>query len=67
MPGRGAWSGAAIGGGLGATKGIYSAVKNKGTTTYSTQTVGQDVVLRSGSSVSAILNQPLQVAISNLG
>jgi len=67
MPGRGAWSGAAIGGGLGASKGIYSAVKDKGTTTYSTKTVGEDVILRSGSNVSATLNQPLQVAANNLG
>jgi hypothetical protein len=66
MPGRGAWSGAAIGGGLGATKGIYSAVKNKGTTTYSTKTVGEDVTLRSGTNVTAVLNQPMKVAANIL-
>ena len=46
-PGRGAWSGAAIGGGLGATSAIVSK--------------GKDVGLYSGSHVSIILEQPVQI------
>lgn len=61
MPGRGAWSGAAIGGGLGAGKGVYDAVRDKGTTTYVNQPVAENVVLRSGSNVFVVLNQPMQV------
>ena len=47
MPGRGAWSGAAIGGGLGATTAIVSK--------------GKEAVISSGRTIYVQLQQPLQI------
>ena len=49
MPGRGAWSGAAIGGGIGATTAIVSK--------------GKEAFISSGRTISVQLQQPLQVIV----
>ena len=49
MPGRGAWSGAAIGGGAGALQAIVSK--------------GTELILQSGTSVPVLLDQSLQVVV----
>ena len=49
MPGRGAWSGAAIGGGTGLLAGLASK--------------GAELIIQSGTQVPVILDQSLQVVV----
>ncbi len=61
MPGRGAWSGTAIGGGLGAAKGIYDAARDRGRVVTTQAQAAQDITLNSGQPILITVERPVQL------